>query len=85
MVFFLSLLDSSEIRSFIQWTRAEAVRQKSTGAEQLELAVAGLELVVNGGSIDQLDAEGAFQARRFLGWTTGRHWLLGPEQKKAAL
>ncbi|HEY6252477.1 MAG TPA: hypothetical protein VI685_21185, partial [Candidatus Angelobacter sp.] len=85
MVFFLSLLDSSEIRAFIQWTRAEAVRQKSTRAEQFESAVAGLELVVNGGSIDQQDVQGAFQARRFLGWTTGRHWLLGPEQKKAAL
>lgn len=79
MVFFLSLLDPSEIRSFIQWTRAEALGRKSTRAEQFEPALAGLELVANGGSFERQGVEGSSQVRRFLGWTIGRHWLLGPE------
>lgn len=81
MLFFLSLLDAETISLFIQWTRDEGMKQTKPMGRMMAPALRGLERVVNGGSFDQQEiGEGSEEARRFLGWTTTRHWLLGPEK-----
>jgi hypothetical protein len=85
MLFFLSLLDSDTMLSFSQWMRSEEMKQNSPLAQRLEPILSGFELVANGGSFDQQGiGRTSVEARRFLGWTTGRHWLLGPEKKEEA-
>ena len=81
MLFFLSLLDAETISSFVQWTRIEGMKQTAPMGRQMAPALRGLERVVNGGSLDQQEiGEASEEARRFLGWTTTRHWLLGLEK-----
>ena len=82
MLFYLSFLDAETVLSFTNWARSEAAKQTSSFARQLEPAISGLEWIANGGSFDQQGLGGAsLQARRFTGWTSGRHWLLGVEKK----
>jgi hypothetical protein len=85
MLFFLSFLDAETTLSFVKWARTEAARQSLPFGPRLGPALSGLELVVNGNTFDQQGTAGASggEARRFLGWTTGQHWLLGPGSREA--
>ncbi|WP_117209293.1 hypothetical protein [Allorhizocola rhizosphaerae] len=67
MVFYLSLVAPAAQRRFI----GEAQR---AGVGRLLPALRGLEHVAGGGSFD--DSGSAGDARRLVGWTVGRHWIL---------
>jgi len=48
---------------------------------QLSPALSNLESVINNGSFYQHGVGvTSGEGRRFIGWTTKRHWLLGPEE-----
>jgi len=56
--------------------------QTLTIQEKLLPALRGLELVASGGVFDKDEIGGKNgEARRFLGWTTERHWVLGPNRE----
>jgi hypothetical protein len=74
MVFWLSLLPAEEQRTFVGWARDQLGAAPRAG--RLAPAVVGLAEAAQGRT-----PELPPQARRLLGWTTGRHWLLEPEAK----
>lgn len=77
MVFFLALLPNSSVQEFLGWAEEHLAKQPAEFAARFRPALAGLERAVQG-----LPVEGPAQAgrpgraRRFLGWTTGKHWLM---------
>jgi hypothetical protein len=74
MVFFLSLLPKSEVDEFLSWADEYLTQQPVEFQGRFRPAVEGLRRAAGGGS-----PEDGNLARRFLGWTNGRHWLLGPK------
>ena len=79
MVFYLSRLSHEEAGQFIGWAEEHLRKQSADFHARFIPALRGLSLVHSGGSL-----EGATDARRFLGWTQTRHWLLGDEPPKPA-
>jgi hypothetical protein len=74
MVFFLSLLDSQTVSTFLQWARGHLEQQNTSLRERLSPALSGLEWIAGGGTFDPHGIGGiAGEGRRILGWTTGRH------------
>jgi len=79
MVFFLALLPSEEVESFLAWAGDHLAKGRPEFRDRFRPALEGLVLVAGGGSLDGEGRRGwAGEGRRFLGWTTERHWLLGP-------
>jgi hypothetical protein len=77
MLFFASLTDLETQRALVRWTRGALAEQDPAFAERFAPAVAGLAMAVEGGSFGP-DGTATFErakAQRFLGWTTGNHWL----------
>jgi hypothetical protein len=74
MVFFLSLLSSSELSEFLAWAEEHMAKQSSKFRERFSPALLGLRLATKAAALDgESVAKGS---QRFLGWTTGKHWLL---------
>lgn len=67
MVFFLALLPADEVDRFLAWAGEQRPGRLAPALEGLRRAARGEPAEAAVGS-----------ARRFLGWTTGRHWLLTP-------
>jgi hypothetical protein len=81
MVFFLALLPKAQQKAFVRALRDDLAKAKEPFRTNFAPAVDGLALCVDDG---RFDAKGAArfegrEARRFLGWTVGRHWLFGPK------
>ncbi|MEV0095502.1 hypothetical protein [Streptomyces sp. NPDC050738] len=85
MLFYLSLCPPEAQQAFIeQWLGEETAHHPTHVATRLAPALAGLRLVADGGAFTETGTGGdivngaadALQPRRFLGWTTGRHWML---------
>ncbi len=77
MVFFLSFLDRPAQEAFLAWAREHLQKQDEAFTRRFEPAMAGLEWACAGNAFDASGRAGPKgQARRFLGWTDGRHWLL---------
>jgi hypothetical protein len=74
MVFFLALLPGYEIADFLSWAEGHLGEQSSGFQTRFHPALTGLILAVNGRPIDGDPAVGG--ARRFLGWSKEKHWLL---------
>lgn len=74
MVFFLSFLSPSEIEAFLAWAGEHLWAQGADFQKRFDPALRGLTIAAVGGDLDQAERTGA--ARRFLGWSTTRHWLL---------
>jgi len=75
MVFFLSQLARPALELFLAWAAEHLAKQRPETRERLLPALRGLQLAAQGhapGSSDW-EQEGA---RLFLGWETGKHWLL---------
>ena len=77
MVFFLALLDAEDVVSFLQWARGHLAEQISPFAQGLHPALNGLEWTASGGVFDENGTTPSGDGRRFLGWTSERHWMLG--------
>ncbi|WP_145172329.1 hypothetical protein [Gimesia aquarii] len=74
MVFYLSLVSENDLLFFLDWAQDYLSQQPSVFQSQFHPALLGLQLAASEKSI-----ESDRNARRFLGWTNGRHWLFGPE------
>ena len=77
MVFFLALMPAGGVESFLSWAHDHLSRQRTEFQERFRPALRGLVVAAAGGSLTNQDQPGQPDAaRRFLGWTTERHWLL---------
>jgi hypothetical protein len=72
-VFFLSLCGLEQQIDAIAWMQEHYRRQPGHVVERLAPVLTGLRHVLVGGSLD--DGSAPLGARRFLGWTTERHWM----------
>jgi hypothetical protein len=68
MIFFLAVVPDAEVTAFLEWASAHPDGQRPEFRERFRPALAGLARAAQGLPPDN--------AVRFLGWTTGRHWLL---------
>jgi len=75
MVFYLSFLDQYHLDAFLVWYRKQIAKLPHAVRARLTPAFDGLLLVARGGVFGE-DGMGPNGERRFLGWTTERHWLL---------
>jgi hypothetical protein len=71
MVFFISLLPFSEVAGFLRWAEDHLNGQSEAFQTRFRPVWKGLALAAKGHSPDS-EAD----ARRFLGWSKTRHWLL---------
>jgi hypothetical protein len=76
MIFFLALLPGREVADFLSWAQGHLGAQPEGFRIRFSPTLAGLILAANGHSIDG-DHARRQGARRFLGWSKKRHWLLG--------
>jgi hypothetical protein len=77
MVFFLALMPVGAVETFLGWADDHLARQRPDFQARFRPALQGLALTPTGGSLDDQDQSGrAGEPRRFLGWSTERHWLL---------
>lgn len=87
MIFYLSLAEAAEVNAFLPFVEDYLAKQLAQVQTRLRPAVEGLRLVVRGGRFESAPRgepvqQQAGSAKRFLGWTTERHWLLGPDPRK---
>ncbi|MEW8029652.1 MAG: hypothetical protein AB2761_03455 [Candidatus Thiodiazotropha endolucinida] len=80
MVFFLALLPDNSVTNFLRWAEEYLSKQTEEFRNRFGPAFNGLVLVANGETIDD-DSTMQFDARRFLGWSKEKHWLLPDAHK----
>jgi hypothetical protein len=73
MVFFLALGKPREVADFLSWADAHLGEQKDAFQTRFRPALKGLALAASGNLIEDNPTSGA---RRFLGWSKTKHWLL---------
>ncbi|MCP4395896.1 MAG: hypothetical protein GY801_01100, partial [bacterium] len=75
MVFYLAVLPKGQAPKFISWADDHLKAQNETFQRRFAPALRGLQVAAEGRTLDNKEVikEGA---RRFLGWTTQKHWLL---------
>jgi hypothetical protein len=76
MLFFLSVAHTS-VDDFMRWADGLFGSQAASFQARFAPAIRGLRHVVQGGRFDAA-GESPDGGRRFLGWTTERHWVFGP-------
>lgn len=78
MLFFLSLGPVDALEPFFLWARGvlDGAAAKEPSVRRLGPALDGLEHIARGGRFDPSGRVGQ-RGRRLLGWTVGRHWMLG--------
>lgn len=77
MVFFLSLAPASSVESFLVAADTRLAEQTIGFRERFRPALAGLARAARGLQTETNVGPGEpGGARRFLGWTTGKHWLM---------
>lgn len=75
MIFFLAILPQPTIAEFLRWAEEHLNQQPETFRNRFRPALTGLVLASEGHALDS-DAARQAGARRFLGWSKARHWLL---------
>ncbi|HET9957287.1 MAG TPA: hypothetical protein VFQ61_22470 [Polyangiaceae bacterium] len=78
LVFYLSLLSASEQAEFLAWSTTHLAEQSLDFRSRFEPVLSGLRLTLAGETFDS-NGRHASGARRFLGWSIGRHWLMPKE------
>lgn len=80
MLFFLSLLPATDQAKFLSWAENHLEKQTGDFQKRFRPALVGLAFAMRGYSLESPDAIQA-GARRFLGWSKEKHWLLiNPEE-----
>jgi hypothetical protein len=77
MIFFLSLAPAAAVEDFLVWAGEHLAKQSPAFQERFRPALDGLARAARGASLDT--PEEVSSARRFLGWTVGKHWLFAGE------
>lgn len=75
MVFYLSLVPNEESIGFLRWAEDYLDKQQEGFRNRFRPALKGLAVAAEGGSLDSTSARRS-GARRFLGWSKKKHWLL---------
>lgn len=75
MVFYLALLPDRDVRAFLESAGKHLNGQSADFAIRFWPAIEGLQMAVDGESPEGKSAS-CRQAKRFLGWSQERHWLL---------
>lgn len=75
MLFALSLCPPDEQRRFLSTLDEEAARHPAHVRSRLAPALAGLVRTAEGGAFGADGTADGGRARRFLGWSTGPHWM----------
>lgn len=75
MLFALSLCPPDEQRQFLTTLDEETARHPAHVRSRLAPALAGLVRTAEGGTFDADGTADGGRAHRFLGWSTGRHWM----------
>ena len=78
LIFYLSLCSAAEVEQFLSASHAHLAAQSADFAERFRPVLNGLGLAARGERFAQ-DGSHASGARRFLGWSVGRHWLMPRE------
>jgi hypothetical protein len=78
MVFYLALLPDRDVRAFLESAGKHLNSQPADFAIRFWPAFEGLEMAVDGESLDGNSAS-CRQGKRFLGWSQERHWLLASD------
>ncbi len=81
MVFFLALLPDTGVADFLRWADDHLDEQPEEFRNRFRPALKGLILAADGRSPDS-DAAAESGARRFVGWSRTRHWLLTDRQNQ---
>lgn len=81
MLVYLSLLSQPEILQFLDWSADHLRSRRPDFRQRFEPVMVGLREVMEGGSFDAGGRHQASGGRRFLGWSTQRHWLLPPNRQ----
>ncbi len=75
MVFFLSLMQQEKVAAFLDWADQRLADENPDFGHRFMPAMRGLRLANQGVRFE--DAPQSFgEVRRFIGWTTVRHWLM---------
>ena len=75
MVFYLAMLPHNRVPEFLVWANEYLSTQNTAFQMRFTPALQGLRVAAEGQSLDNEEIlQGG--ARRFLGWTTQKHWLL---------
>jgi hypothetical protein len=74
MVFYLSLVPYSDLQTFVSSCGARLGEMPADIGRRAAPAVTGLQWVADGGRFE--DRGVPADARRLLGWSAGRHWIL---------
>lgn len=77
MVFFLSFVDGAALQGFLAWAEQHLQAQSPRFRARFSPALRGLAVAAGGGDLGA--AERAGEARRFVGWAPGGHWLLAAD------
>jgi hypothetical protein len=77
LVLYLSLVPTSEVEQFLAWAEGHLSEQPAEFQSRFRPAVEGLRRAAVGET-----PEYGTTARRFLGWSKDRHWLLGPKPER---
>jgi hypothetical protein len=72
MLFFMAMCRRDDQIALSAWVQDGAGRHREHAIRRLAPALAGLRHVLAGGSLDDGSAP---DARRFLGWSVGGHWM----------
>ncbi len=75
MLFFLSNLSPAGQVNFLPWAEKLLSKQPSAFQERFQPALLGLAFAIEGRSLESREAMQA-GAKRFLGWSKDKHWLL---------
>lgn len=78
MVFYLSFLEAARAAAFVSWAEDHLQKQGAGFRVRFRPALIGLRLAIDGKTLDDPHSA-ALGARRFLGWTVQRHWVLGDQ------
>jgi hypothetical protein len=75
MIFYLALLPHPAVAEFVRWAEEHLNQQPEAFRNRFRPALTGLALASENCGIDSDSAKQA-GAKRFLGWSKARHWLL---------
>lgn len=68
------MIDQAELKDFLDWSNEHLSKKPEPFRHRFAPASDGLVAVAQGGSFS--DGTHHSGGRRFLGWTTGKHWVL---------